>query len=354
MSIWLKILQHYARHINIMKLQGRLRLWVCLASLYIFIMAIVHFFHIPLHSKTLHSHYDLTGDAIQKRRHEAVKKEADKIAKRAFNEAKVAMGDAEQVQILTVTFEKADEDGDGMIDLKELSKWIGAKIKEHLTLALRENFFMFTAVDQNPRNGRVSWEEYHVYFLKHQGFDDEYIHNHKENHKGMTREMKEAIMRDKAAWSEAARDNPEELSIDEFLAFKHPESSHATILSIVEETLSRLDVDGDGVLTEEEFSDPAMNEIPEYLTEEKFKEERIHEFRNVVDENKNNKVEKKELLMYIDPRNSHHAEKEAANLISLADEDQDGVLTLQEVLKHKETFINSKMIDAAKSFHDEF
>ena len=47
-------------------------------------------------------------------------------------------------------------------------------------------------------------------------------------------------MRDKASWSEAARSNPEQLTIDEFLAFRHPESSHATILSLVEETISRL------------------------------------------------------------------------------------------------------------------
>lgn len=52
--------------------------------------------------------------------------------------------------------------------------------------------------------------------------------------------MTEAIMRDKAAWSEAARDNPEQLTLDEFLAFRHPESSHATILNIVEETIARL------------------------------------------------------------------------------------------------------------------
>lgn len=47
-------------------------------------------------------------------------------------------------------------------------------------------------------------------------------------------------MRDKAAWSEAARSDPDQLTLDEFLAFRHPESSHATILNIVEETIARL------------------------------------------------------------------------------------------------------------------
>ena len=52
--------------------------------------------------------------------------------------------------------------------------------------------------------------------------------------------LTEAIMRNKAAWSEAARDDPKQLSLDEFLAFRHPESSHATILNIVEETIAKL------------------------------------------------------------------------------------------------------------------
>lgn len=46
-------------------------------------------------------------------------------------------------------------------------------------------------------------------------------------------------MRDKAAWSEASRLNPEQLTVDEFLAFRHPESSHATILTLVEELFDK-------------------------------------------------------------------------------------------------------------------
>ena len=52
-------------------------------------------------------------------------------------------------------------------------------------------------------------------------------------------------MRDKAAWSEAARDDPDTLSLDEFLAFRHPESSHASILATVEEVLSMGGTEGE-------------------------------------------------------------------------------------------------------------
>lgn len=49
---------------------------------------------------------------------------------------------------------RADSNVNGHLELQELSAWISIKTKEHLTLALRENFFMFTAIDQNPRNGK--------------------------------------------------------------------------------------------------------------------------------------------------------------------------------------------------------
>ena len=49
----------------------------------------------------------------------------------------------------------------------------------------------------------------------------------------------EAIMRDRASWSEAAHTDPDHLNLDEFLAFRHPESSHATILTLVDELLDK-------------------------------------------------------------------------------------------------------------------
>jgi hypothetical protein len=49
----------------------------------------------------------------------------------------------------------------------------------------------------------------------------------------------EAIMRDRASWSEAAHTDPDHLTLDEFLAFRHPESSHATILTLVDELLDK-------------------------------------------------------------------------------------------------------------------
>ena len=41
----------------------------------------------------------------------------------------------------------------------------------------------------------------------------------------------EKIAWDQAAWSEAAKTDPDFLNLDEFLSFRHPESSHSSLLS---------------------------------------------------------------------------------------------------------------------------
>lgn len=87
--------------------------------------------------------------------------------------------------------------------------------------------------------GVISWEEYHYYFLHKNGLSKTYITNHNEKHRELSRSMKEMIMRDRAAWSEAAKTDPEHLTLDEFLAFRHPESSHATILALVDELFEK-------------------------------------------------------------------------------------------------------------------
>ncbi|XP_063231038.1 45 kDa calcium-binding protein isoform X10 [Bacillus rossius redtenbacheri] len=250
---------------------------------------------------------------------------------------------------------RADTDGDGFLSVQELANWINNKVQEHITQALQENFGLFTAIDIQPRNGVVSWSEYHAHFLKQRGFSHEYIHKHK-SHRTLTRSMKEAIMRDRASWSEAARSDPDHLTLDEFLAFRHPESSHAAVLALVDELLDKLDRDGDEVLTEEEFSSLQAEGDGEKEGETLMqgKEERRKEFKEVIDRDKNGKADRTELLRYMDPKNPRHAREEARSLLALADTDSDARLSLPEILSKTDLFLASKMVDTARSFHDEF
>ncbi|XP_046815279.1 45 kDa calcium-binding protein isoform X1 [Vespa crabro] len=261
--------------------------------------------------------------------------------------------------LLEDIFRRADVDENQLLDIQELAKWIHAKITEHVRRAMRDNVGLFTAIDNNPRNGEVSWEEYHAHFLRMHGFSESYVRSHDKRHREMSRTLKESIMRDRARWTDAARNDPEKLTLDEFLAFTHPESSHRALLQMVEDLFEKFDRDGDEQLTEDEFSDLPSEGVGLELDEDRHQTvggsaDRRKEFRHLIDKNKNGKADRTELLMYIDPRNPRHAIQEAQHLISLSDINLDGKLNLSEVLSKTDLFLCSKMVDTEKSFHDEF
>ena len=45
---------------------------------------------------------------------------------------------------------------------------------------------------------------------------------------------------------------------------------------------------------------------------------------------------------------------EAKNLISYMDDNRDGMLSMEEIMKHKDIFISSKVMNFAANVHDEF
>ena len=55
--------------------------------------------------------------------------------------------------ILEDIFHRADTNEDEALEIQELAKWIHAKITDHIDRAMRENIGLFTAIDNNPRNG---------------------------------------------------------------------------------------------------------------------------------------------------------------------------------------------------------
>lgn len=258
-------------------------------------------------------------------------------------------------KILTDAFAKADTNKDAQLSLDELSHWISLKVNEHLDEAVKENLFLFTAIDKD-HNGLVTWNEYHFNYMVNQGFGEEYAKEHAENHRKLDRKVREQILLDQAAFSEAAHTNPEGLNIDEFLSFRHPEHSHVTLFNMVQEIFNNLDEDSDNSLTLHEFTSfsaiPAAAEIKE--NDELWKQERKREFEESIDADHDGKVTRQELLFYSDPKNPAHSKMEARNLIALADVDGNGELSLDEILEKKDVFLGSKMVNPAQTFHDEF
>ncbi|XP_012527920.1 45 kDa calcium-binding protein [Monomorium pharaonis] len=350
--------------------------WTILVPLviYISLLFIKYNKSVPLKSLSTPSDGDKEGAAMDSlfieleavtagRKNSAVYKDAEIDRPRVDNDgAQGVVGTENRIQdprsLLEDIFRRADTDKDQLLDIHELAKWIHAKITEHILRAMRENVGLFTAIDNNPRNGEVSLEEYHAYFLRTHGFSETYINSHNKKHRELPRALKEIIMRDRARWAEAARNDPEKLTLDEFLAFTHPESSHRALLQMVEDLFEKFDQDNDEQLTEDEFSDLPSEGVGLDLREDRQSiggsEERRKEFRHLIDKNKNGKADRTELLMYIDPRNPRHAIQEAQHLITLSDTNLDGKVDLSEILSKMDLFLYSKMVDTEKSFHDEF
>lgn len=164
-------------------------------------------------------------------------------------------------------------------------------------------------------------------------------------------------MRDKALWNEAARTDSFSLTLDEFLAFRHPEASAVNLLSLVDDLLRQFDEDGDDVLTADEFAHVVADDLDDRWRQyvvARTVHQREEEFRRLMDVNGDGRADRSELLSYIDPRHPRHALQEAAMLMDLADTDGDKRLQLSEVLAEASAFIESKMVATADSFHDEF
>ncbi|KAK9501084.1 hypothetical protein O3M35_002198 [Rhynocoris fuscipes] len=94
------------------------------------------------------------------------------------------------VQLLTVIFSRADEDKDNLLSVHELADYIHKRTTDHIDSAMQENYSLFMSIDTNPRNGVISWREYHEYFLQKHGIDSEYIKKHTERHQGLGRSLK--------------------------------------------------------------------------------------------------------------------------------------------------------------------
>ncbi|XP_064547469.1 45 kDa calcium-binding protein [Drosophila montana] len=261
-------------------------------------------------------------------------------------------------QILAKAFKRADRNHDGRLSIQELGQYINKRIVEHIDIAIMNNAREFRRVDIAPADGLITWDEYHRFFLREHGMTDADIDEHDEiRHTSLNRKAREDMMRDKARWTEAARTDLFTLTIDEYLSFRHPESSVSNLLELVDDLLRQFDQDGDDQLTLEEFSELNVDDDEDLLRKSLISKtlvERREEFKRIIDKNHDGKADRGELLNYVNPKTPRYALQEAATLFSLCDENKDELLTLKEMTDNAEIFLQSKMIDTANSFHTEF
>ncbi|XP_001360013.3 45 kDa calcium-binding protein [Drosophila pseudoobscura] len=270
----------------------------------------------------------------------------------------LAASNVNEKQILAKAFKRADRNHDGRLSIQELGQYINRRIVEHIDEAIMNNAREFRRVDIGPADGLITWDEYHRFFLREHGMTEADIDEHDEiRHTALNRRAREDMMRDKARWSEAARTDLFTLTIDEYLSFRHPESSVSNLLELVDDLLRQFDQDGDDQLTLEEFSDLNVDDDDDLLRKSLISKtlvERREEFKRIIDKNHDGKADRGELLYYVNPKTPRYALQEAATLFSLCDANKDELLTLKEMTDNAEIFLQSKMIDTANSFHTEF
>ncbi|PSN41754.1 hypothetical protein C0J52_08863 [Blattella germanica] len=137
------------------------------------------------------------------------------------------------------------------------------------------------------------------------------------------------------------------LNKHEFLMFSHPEEHPDMLPVILKQTLSEKDADGDGFINFQEFTgERAKQRDKEWLIVEKEK------FDSEFDKDKDGKLDGAEILSWVVPSNDEIAEDEVAHLFSSSDDDNDGVLTFDEVLEHHETFVGSEATDYGDHLHN--
>lgn len=71
-------------------------------------------------------------------------------------------------------FLRADLDGDSKLTIQELGRFINSKIRDHIDDAIRTNPLHFAEMDVSPKDGLISWNEYERYFLKSNGYSNDF------------------------------------------------------------------------------------------------------------------------------------------------------------------------------------
>jgi len=246
---------------------------------------------------------------------------------------------------LAIIVDKMDVDGNQEVTVEELQNWIKFTQQRYVSEDVEKQWEQHSQEDGE----HITWEQYRTTVY---GFLDEEDEVQKTDG-GFSYAQMEA--RDNRRWNMADSDHDGKLTKMEFQAFLHPEDAEHMRDIVVTETLEDIDKDGDGKVSLTEYiGDMYHGENdetePEWVVSEK---EQFAEFR---DKNGDGFMDLEEVKAWIIPPDFDHSGAEAKHLIYESDQNQDGVLTKQEILEKYDLFVGSQATDfgEALSRHDEF
>ncbi|XP_005164069.1 reticulocalbin-3 isoform X1 [Danio rerio] len=216
--------------------------------------------------------------------------------------------------------DKIDTDKDGFVSHAELHHWIKHRQRRYIEENVDKHWNEY---DQN-KDGKIGWIEYknttYGYYIDTE-FDDV---DDKATYKSM-------LNRDERRFKSADRDGDGVATREEFTAFLHPEEFDFMRDIVIQETIEDIDKNGDGKIDLQEYIGDMYNPEdgetePDWVTTEK---KQFSEFRDM---NKDGFLDATEVSHWILPTEVDHADNEARHLIHETDKDNDGRLSINEIM----------------------
>ncbi|CAG0884797.1 unnamed protein product [Darwinula stevensoni] len=269
-----------------------------------------------------HLHYDEHGEHRADFDHEAILgsvKEAEAFHQLPLEEAKKRLRDLA---------EKMDKNHDGYVDKTEMKQWI---LRSFKLLSQEESEDRFLEMDID-RDGRVSWKEALA--------DIQQDARGGEMPDDFDSDDEEWVREDRLIFEAADENRDGYLTRDEFLGFSHPEEVAKMESVLVRHSLDEKDSNADGKINFQEFVGPdARDQSQEWLITEKDR------FDKDYDRNGDGFLDEKEIAGWLIPDNNEMADDEVVHLFSHADDDQDDLLSYDEILEHHDVFVGSEATD---------
>ncbi|CAF1347028.1 unnamed protein product [Adineta ricciae] len=258
-------------------------------------------------------------------------------------------------------FRVADVDHDERLSKEEMLNYVLKNIHEHLREAKLRNTQLFLFIDSNE-DGKVTWNEYFALYVKFHNMNEtgiketdpfDFIQGPFDNN------FQRELVNIRYRWTDADAGADNELNIDEFLAFRHPEIAGHSYKHIVDDMLIQMDRNEDQQLNETEFAFLPSSVLEDGGNKEwvemdkRWLEEQRNEFREM-DENHDGILTKDELLHAYDPLNRVHISNQIKKLYSKVDDSpSDNLLSLNEIQKHADVFTDMQLLDTEKALHEE-
>ncbi|XP_075998109.1 reticulocalbin-2 isoform X2 [Genypterus blacodes] len=247
---------------------------------------------------------------------------------------------AEQKEKMMQIVKKIDINSDNLLSEEEIILWIQHVYRKYALEDTEERFSEFDL----DKDGVITWEEHNtVAHDKLISFDDSTIAGDPEQES-----LRHLHLKEKRRFDFADVDGTLGLNVTEFLAFTHPSEVDHMADFAIEDVLSEYDMDQDGFISLSEFIGDVRDD--EEAPSQWEVEETIR-FQELYDQDSDGKLNREEQLRWVAPNSYGSAREEAHHLIQEMDGDFDGRISLAEVLKNQEMFMNSEITDYGRQLH---